>query len=419
MWPSLFAALALTAGPAPQQEGARVDRLSFPVVLAAARARNPDLLAYEREVQAGLERAGAEAAFPDPELGFFVHDLPVPSFSFREDMMTMAGAELRLRLPWFGKRDLDRRAAETDARAVSALQDAHALGLTDAVARAYAELWLARRTRDLVALQMDALDRLVRTAQRSFAVGEGAHAELLLVEAERSGLAEILLRLESQEAGARARLGAAVAAGGPLRGEPEDPELFELPPIGELFDSLERHPELVALRHRKESLLLRARRARKEKLPDPNVSFSYGVRISHPDMVGVGVGFPIPLFGAGRAERLAAAAEAEAQAIERRIAARRDALAAEIRAAHAAAKAEIERYRLYAEEILPRAEQSARAAAVAFTAGRGSLFSVVERERDVLARREQMLAARAAAFVSLVHLLSLAGDERRLAGGES
>jgi outer membrane protein TolC len=416
---SIFAVLALVAGPADGLEPSAPPPLRFRSVLEEAWARNPNLRAYEREARAVLDRADAAAAFPDPVVGFSIHDLPISSFSFRDDMMTMARAEVRQRFPWFGKRELERSATRKGAEVLASDEEAHALRLTDEVARAYAELWLVVRTREVVAQQAETLERLVRVARQSLAVGEGAQADVLLAESELSAISETLLRLEREEARARAALGAATGAGSPLTGEPEDLEDFDLPPLEELLAALDRHPELLALRHRKEALHLQARLARKEKVPDPEVGISYGVRAVHPNTISVGVSFPIPVFGAARADRLAAAAESEAQAIERRLQGRRDELEAELRAAWAEARTELERHRLYEEEILPRATRSASAAAAAYVAGRGSFLSVIERERYVLSLRERLLSTRAAAFDALVRLATTSGDRMRLLGGDA
>lgn len=419
MFVSIFAALALVASPADGQEPSAPQRLSFRSVLTEAWARNPNLRAYEREAQAVLDRADASASFPDPVVGFSIHDLPISTFSFREDMMTMAQAEVRQRFPWFGKRELTRRATRKGAEVLAADEEAYALELTDAVARAYADLWRVVRTRDVLSLQAETLERLVRLARQGLAVGEGAQADVLLAEAELSALSETLLRLDREEARARAALGAATGSGSPLAGEPEDPDVFALPPLEELLGALDRHPEILALRHRMEAFHLEARLARREKMPDPEIGISYGVRATHPNTIGVGVSFPIPVFGASRADRLAAAAEAEAQAIERRLQGRRDALEAELRSAWAEARAELERHRLYEEEILPQAVRSASAAAAAYVAGRGTFLSVIERERYVLSLRERLLTTRAAAFDALVRLATTSGDRMRLLGGDS
>lgn len=402
----VFFALALAAAPA---EASSAPPLQFFEVLEQALEENPALRAYEREAQALLDRADASAAFPDPVVGFSIHDLPVPSFSFREDMMTMSEAMVSQRLPWFGKRDLRRRSEGKGAEVVAAHQAQYSLALSESVAEAYAKLWLAHHSRALLAEQKKTLGRLAALTRQGLSVGAGRQADFLLAEAEAASLSQSLLRIEEEEASARARLAALISAEAPLAGTPEELPPLPLPDLDHLLASIERHPELQSLRHRQEALHLEAELARKEKMPDPEISLSYGVRAEHPDMVGIGLSFPIPIFGASRADRLAAAAHAEAEAIERRMRGRWDALAAELRAAHARARAELERERLYTEEILPRIRQSAQASAAAYVAGGGSLLAVLDQQRKVFAREIERLEARASSFVALVRALARAG----------
>lgn len=404
---SLVLALALGASPA---EEASAPKLHFFEVLGEALERNPDLQAYEREAQAVLDRAEAGAAFPDPVVGFSVHDLPVPSFSFREDMMTMSEAMVSQRFPWFGKRDLRRRSEGKGAEVIASRQEGHALELAEAVAEAYAQLWLAHNTRTLLEEQKAALDRLASLTRQGLSVGAGRQADVLLAEAEAESLSQSLLRIEEEEARARFALAALLSAERPVAGVPTELPSLPLPTLDGLEVALDRHPELEALRHRKEAFHLEAELARKEKIPDPEISLSYGVRVEHPDMVSLGVSFPIPIFGASRADRLASAASSEAQAVERRLQGRRDALISAVRSAHARAKAELERERLYEEEILPRMRRSAQASAAAYVAGRGSLLTVIDQERNVFAREIERLQARAESFVALVRVATRAGD---------
>lgn len=407
MFATLILALALGAGPA---ETSSAPELRFFDLLAETLKRNPDLRAYETEAQAALERAEARAAFPDPELGFAVHDLPVPSFSFREDMMTMSEAMVSQRFPWFGKRALRRESGGKGADAIAATQAAHALSLAESLAEAYAELWRIEGKRRLLVAQQATLERLIKLAGQGLSVGASRQADLHLAEAEAAAFGQRLAALDAEETRARAALGALLAKGGPLVGSAEDPPALDLPPLDRLLADLDRHPELVAFDHRREALELEAELARKEKMPDPELSLSYGVRFDQPDMVGVGVRFAIPVFGASRADRLAAAAHGEAQSIERRMEGRREALASALHAAHARARAEAERERLYEEEVLPRLRQSARALTAAYVAGQGNLFAVLDQERRIFTQELERLDARAEAFVARVRLAVGAGS---------
>src|SRR5690606_38834730 len=141
----------------------------------------------------------------------------------------------------------------------------------------YAELWRIDRSRVLLLEQKDALDRLAQLARQGLSVGAGRQADVLLAEAESVALSQRLVALDGEEARVRATLARLLSAEGPLRGAPEELPSLSLPELPRLLQGIDRHPDLVALSHRREALHLEADLARKEILPDPEVNLSYGV----------------------------------------------------------------------------------------------------------------------------------------------
>ncbi len=393
------AAAAIPSPPSDVQPSAAID---FASVLDEVLRRNQDLAALASDREAAGHRAVAASAFPNPSVGFAVRSLPVPSFSFTDDEMTMTEVMVRQPIPWFGKRDLRREVGTKDADIAAALGGLQRLALAEATADAYAELWLARASREAVDRQLEALERLAQLARSRFASGGARQADVLRAESELAQIHLPLYRLEEQEAAASARLAALLASETAVRGAPSTPLLPILPDEHELFAGLDSHPELRVLSEREAQARVEARLATREKWPDPEVGLAYGFRIGMPDMIGAEVVFPIPVFAGSNQDRQAAAARADAEAASRRRSARRDSLVADVRSAWAAVRQQAQRLHLYEEEILPRGRRTGDAALGAYQAGGVDFLTVLDaevlrfgQELEVLSARADYLRARA------------------------
>jgi len=372
--------------------------------------QNQDLAAYQSDRLAAAERAAASGAFPNPSVGVAIRSLPVPSFSFTEDMMTMSEVMVRQQIPWFGKQGLRRDAKGKFVEVSDAEAGALRLSLAEAVTAAYSELWLATASREVIEQKERALQRLAFLAQSRLASGGARQAEVLRAELELSRIALPFQDLEEREAAARATLGALLAAELPLGGTPSLPVLAALPPQPSLMERLSHHPELLALERREEQARLEARLAAKEKWPDPEIGLAYGVRVGAPDMIGAEVMIPLPLFAGTNQDRQAAAARADAEAIARRRTARRATLAGELRAAWAGIRLQEERLSHFETELIPQARRSVEAALGAYQAGGVDYLAVLDAELQRFGQELEALEAKASLLRGRARLARAAGS---------
>lgn len=363
---------------------------------------NRELAAFESTAKAAGERSVAAGAMPAPTVGFAVRSLPVPSFSFTEDEMTMAEVFVSQRIPWFGKRELRREAEGKMADVTARTADAAKLDLAEAAVDAYAGLWLSLASREIIDRQAADLQRLATLARSRLASGGEKQADVLRAQMEVARIRVPLLELRQNEARQRATLGALLSRGEPLGGSPELPSSGALPSEAELMASIEAHPELAAFSVEEERAKLDARLASKDKWPDPEVGVAYGFRSGLPDMVSAEVSIPLPIFAGSDQDRRAAAARADARAAASRREARKATLLGEARAAYAAAEALAERLAVYEDEILPRARLTVQSATGAFQSGGVDFLTVLDaqvrrngEELDAMRTRAELLRAKA------------------------
>jgi len=363
---------------------------------------NRDLAAYEAEVSAAGDRSIAAGAFPMPMVGFAVRNLPVPSFSFTEDEMTMKEVMLRQQIPWFGKRGLRREAEAKQVDVTGRTADAAKLALAEAAADAYAGLWSSLASREVIDRQAADLERLAVLARARLASGGARQADVLRAQMEVARIRLPLLDLTRDEARQRATLGALLSHDEPVDGLPELPARGALPAEAEAIAAIDSHPELVAFGAQEERAKLDARLASREKWPDPEVGVAYGFRTGMPDMVSAEVSIPLPVFAASDQDRRAAAARADARAAASRREARKAALVAEVRSTLAEARALSERLAVFEAEILPRARLTVQSATGAFQSGGVDFLTVLDaqvrrngEELDAIQTRADLLRARA------------------------
>jgi outer membrane protein TolC len=178
-----------------------------------------------------------------------------------------------------------------------------------------------------------------------------------------------------------------------------EPDIAALPVnVAKLTTDLENHPQLAMFAPMTAAAEAEARLAAIATQPDYSVELSYGARgAAYTNMVSLMFRMDLPVFAGTRQEpaalaRLKQAEQARAQAEEAR---RR--YESEVRAALAdydIASARVERNE---KEIVPLAEERAKAALAAYEGGRAELGSVLEARRMLLEARLMALGVRAEA----------------------
>ncbi|WP_373045749.1 TolC family protein [Vulgatibacter sp.] len=402
-------ALPVSRAQAPAEENAPT--LALEPLLAAVVERNPDLVALDAQRAAALDRAIAAGSLPHPMLGFAIRNLPVDTFSFTDDMMTMKEVMLRQQFPWFGKRELRREAVEQNAKLAEAEKASQALLLRQATTDAYANLWLSTSSVRLVEEQQQALERFRVIARGRYAAGGGSQSDLLRADVELARITDPLLELEEMETAARAAL--ATLLHRPLasfEGSPAAPPLPALPADpAPLYARIEAHPELRALGEQAERSEIEARLALRDRWPDPEVGVMWGFRTDMPDMVGAEVMFQIPVFAGSKENRLAAASRSEARSALLQRESRADTLLGEARTAWAAAKRQRDLIRLYDEEIVPRAERNVQSAIGSYQAGSVDFLTLLDAQVQLQAQQLEALRARANYVRQLARLARATG----------
>ncbi|HLO66054.1 MAG TPA: TolC family protein, partial [Holophaga sp.] len=213
---------------------------------------NPDLRRSRAAAQAERERIPQAGALPDPTLslglqndGFKKLQIGQMESSYWQVMVTQG-------LPWPGKLALRTDIARMGSQAAEASADRSRLGLEAEVRRAYLALLLAKGQMALLEEQAHLLRQAEATARIRYEVGQGAQADLLRAQLERTRLDQTRLRLESDARTAlaglnrlRARPADAPFEPGTLEGVSDPPAID---PAAALPQVMEHTPEVRSAR---------------------------------------------------------------------------------------------------------------------------------------------------------------------------
>ncbi|MGH7444894.1 MAG: TolC family protein [Longimicrobiales bacterium] len=382
------------------QADARLDSL-----IATAVEVNPALDAAQQRVRAAQARIGPAGALPDPMLSVGIMNLPVSEPGFG-DFMTMKTVGAAQTLPFPGKLALAGRAAEFEVRAAEATLEAVRRDVVADVRRAWYDLALLDRTLEIMQASQNLLLNFIQVTESRYATGTGGQQDILKAQVEASRLAAHAVVVTEQRRATLARLNAVLdrPSDAPVVG-PRVPERVvraaippdrtsirftaaalgaraadsPFPPLAEMQELAIAHsPVLEAHEARIGAQAARVEFARKEHLPDFNLSLQYGQRMDRSNMVSVMVSVPVPLHKAERQDQQVAEMKAELAAMQ----AEHDVMVNELRAEVAGMHADLERDRaqlaLFVSAIIPQGRASLESAVSAFQVGRADFLTLLE-----------------------------------------
>jgi outer membrane protein TolC len=382
---------------------------SLDSLLHHAAATNPAIRAARARVTAAQARVTPAGLPADPMLMAGVQNVPLGREAGMSgpDPMTMRMVGVGQALPYPGKLALRRRVAERELDAARAALDAATRQVVRDVKDAYAELAFLDQALAIVDRNRDVLVAFTRVTDARYGVGVGGQADVLKARVEATRLAETAVTLTEQRRAAAARLNAALDR--PTDAPVERPTIpaavaraavpasageirftsaalgaraadSPLPALAELQETAVR--ESPEIREHEAMIAAEAARlelARKEALPDFDVSLQYGQRGGgRPDMVSATVSVPVPVFKRRKQDQLVAERGAELATLEAEHHVKVNAIRAEV----ARLVSELERSRaqlaLYVKALLPQARASLSSATASYQVSRVEFLTVLD-----------------------------------------
>jgi outer membrane protein TolC len=384
-------------------------------LIAEIEARNPNLEALAAAWRAAAQRPVQQRSLDDPML----MGMLAPQSAGSRVTETAYALQLNQKLPWFGKRTLRGDAAEAEAEA--AFEDAQearlAIRLTAELA--FLEYYQATRLRDLNQENRAIMQQFRETALAKYRTGQVTQQDVLQAELELAELDRRQLELDRMQAVAARQLNVLLrqAPDAPL---PPPPGSLPSPPpppaSAELWPAaLQQRPELAALTWRIEQAQAELDLAYKNFLPDVDLFGRYDTFWQPSSTQGplrgqIGLTINLPVW---REKLHAAVCEAQFRLQQRR--AERDQRALEVQyeveAAWQALQESLKTVALYAQQIVPTAEQNVATVRANYEVNRQSFLDLALAQRQLVAIRQQQIEAE-------VLLHRRAAELRRAVGGD-
>jgi outer membrane protein TolC len=409
--------LALASVPAlaqPALPGGNVESL-----LEIARERNPEFASMKLEAAAAREKPESAGALPDPTFRVELMDVTNAGMDASPNLLPsrIGGAKYTVMqmLPWYGKRDAMREAAEADAQAASGRVDATWLELSMRIKSAYAQYYLAAENEKLTSEVLDLMARLEGIAQARYAGGLAAQQDAIRAQVEQTTMRTDLVMIESDRRRAAARLNALVArpAAAPLA---YPARIRPLPPparlqAGALEDRARaRNPSIAVEEARARSAGKMVELADLNRYPDFTVGISPTQNRNRVSEWELMLEVSIPLQQSSRRAR-----EREARAMLEAARARRDSatvgLMGELGESLAGLEAARRTEALAAKSLLPQAELTFQSALAGYENGKVDFATLLDAQRQILRAKQERLKAQAEAQMRLAEIERIVGEE--------
>lgn len=415
IWASALASAATLGISAQAQStpGADVESL-----LAIARERNPELTSALREADAAAERVGPAGALPDPRLRTELLDVTKGDTQNPTLLPSRSGSARYTFIqdvPWVGKRDLKRGAAQSEADSVKSRADAAWNEIAFKIKSAYARLFYLSQAESLTRESLDLSARLEQVAQSRYAGGLAAQQDAIRSQVENSNLRAELIGWDAEMRQQRVRMNALL--GRPSSAELEPPKAIRATPSPSQLNF-----EALLERARQRSPTLRADAAKlraseqsrdltyKNRYPDFTVGLAPNQTQNSFKQWDVMVEISIPLQQSTRrsqereSEAMVEAARSRREATENQISSE---LAENVSALIAAQQMEA----LAKDALLPQAELTFKSALSGYEAGKVDFATLIDAQRQIRQARQSLIKAQSESLTRLADIERLIGED--------
>jgi cobalt-zinc-cadmium efflux system outer membrane protein len=404
--------------PTPQKAIEKLpDSATLDDYLAYAALHNPGLEAAFNKWKASAERIPQVTALPDPH---FTYSYYIRSVETRVGPQNQAFA-IQQMFPWFGKRELRGRIASADADAAWYAYQGERLKLYYRVKNAYFEYYYLARAIDVVKQTSDLMANLESVARTKYEAASGRYADVIRAQVELGKLDDRLRSLQDLREPIVAQLNAALnrPSDAPLPWPTSLPKERIKPSDAELLSWLQNvNPELQGMASQVSKAEDAIALARKDYYPDVMVGLNYidtgralmKTSDSGKDPVIAMVSINIPLWLGKLRAAVREAQDQRQQAVSAR--------SERLNSLMAQAKLVLYKYRdadrkvgLYADTLLPKAQQSLETTETGYQAGTSTFLDLVDTERVLLEFELSEQRALADRAQRLAELESLMGRE--------
>jgi outer membrane protein TolC len=371
------------------------------------------------EAEAAGERIGPAGALPDPVLRTELRNVTNygtgGDFSLLPSQVGSTKYTLLQALPFWGKRDLRREAAEAEAAAATGRAESSWTEQAARIKATFAQYFAVTRLIGLAREVIDLINRIEGITQARYAGGLAPQQDAIRAQVERTAMLSELIRMETEYLNTRSSINALLAR--PAQAPLASPErLRPVPPPARLdFAALEQrardqNPQIFAADARIRAAEKTRDLAYRNRYPDFTLGVSpiqTGSRVNEWELM---LELNIPLQQESRRSQ-----EREADQMINAARSRKDATANQLLAELSSNLAALDAARrvemLTQTSLLPQAELTFQAALAGYESGKVDFATLLEAQRQIRSAKQDIIKARAEQQVRLAEVERLIGDD--------
>lgn len=272
--------------------------------IETARKQNPSLFEAKNKINIYRQIPDQRSSWKDPMLTFGLANLPVDTFSFRQEAMTQKQIQVTQEIPFPGKMALRKEAADKDVSIVEWNLKELELKIIRQVKESFFELCFINSSIETTKRNKILLKQFITIAESKYSVGKGIQQDVLKAQVELSKIMDELIELKQLKANETSKLNIL------MNRLPQEP--LEIPhgltqtdfkfDIKSLQDLAENNrPFLQGIQSTINKFTITKKLAEKEYYPNFQVGVRYGQRQDspfqdHPDFVSGFIGVNIPIW---------------------------------------------------------------------------------------------------------------------------
>ncbi|MBI3493771.1 MAG: TolC family protein [Acidobacteria bacterium] len=363
-------------------------RMPLSDVIAAALAKNPEIIAAQNRYDAARQRPAQERSLPDPMVsaGYNANGNPLPGAGLGTEPTANIGFTVSQEVPYPGKRDLRGSIAAREADAEFQQIEAARLNVTARVKQAYYRLAYAHAVTDVLTRNRELLETLLKVSEGRYAVGQAAQQDVIKAQTQLSILELQLERVRREGATREGELNALMNR--PVTTPIGQPDELQLTAFDSSLDGLIATANEHAPMLRRDQIMIERSQfaldaARREYKPDFAVTGGYFYMGAMRPMYEVRFDVRVPLQ---RARRAAALAEqlSTVDAVRNAYESSRLNLQERLQEEFQMASLSVRLARVYRETVLPQARLALESSMASYQTGAVDFLSVLTNFGTVL-----------------------------------
>lgn len=417
-WAALIVLLPAVAGAV---KPATCRPLSLAEAVSSGRERSPTLAAVRARYQALAAIPSQQGALPDPVLSLGALNLPTDTFNLDQENMTQMVVGLSQKIPFPGTLDLREQSARLEAEAARKQVDEARLLLERDIRTTWWDLVYLNKSLEIIRANQDLLRATIVAARTKYEVGKGLQQDVLLAQVELTKLMDRAMSVIQTIDRKKAALAALLDLGtdetcitalvpDPVPAIPEIPDQAVI-----VSRALENRPGLLALREKTVASRKRIALAEKKYYPDFTVGASYGYRQDTPagqdrsDFVSLKLSLNLPIWTGAKQDQAVVQRTSETLAAENRTRAFRERILADIASEYSAFTNMSRQQQLYADSLIPQAEQTAAAMLKGYQVNKVDFLNVIRAQLALYNDKITYWRHLSGAFKALAGLEAAAG----------